>query len=79
MEQVGSAYAAALVEAAQAKGSLDAVHADVDTLQVRIGEQVLPTTEESLTAAAGPGVNAYGTVFSSFALSHCFSLGALGV
>jgi len=35
MEQVGSAYAAALVETAQAKGSLDAVHADVDTLQVR--------------------------------------------
>ena len=35
MEQVGSAYAAALIETAQAKGSLDAVHADVDTLQVR--------------------------------------------
>ena len=39
MEQVGSAYAAALVETAQAKGSLDAVHADVDTLQVRNWEE----------------------------------------
>ena len=39
MEQVGSAYAAALVETAQAKGSLDAVHADVDTLQVRNWER----------------------------------------
>ena len=28
MEQIGSAYANALVEAAQSKGSLDAVHAD---------------------------------------------------
>lgn len=36
MEQVGSAYANALVEAAQSKGALDAVHADVDALQVRI-------------------------------------------
>ena len=34
MEQVGSAYANALVEAAQSKGALDAVHADVDALQV---------------------------------------------
>jgi len=50
MEQVGSAYAAALVETAQAKGSLDAVHADVDTLQVRIGEG--RKEERGISAAA---------------------------
>ena len=50
MEQVGSAYAAALVETAQAKGSLDAVHADVDTLQVRNCEE--RKKEKNFAAAA---------------------------
>ena len=38
-DQVGSAYANALVELAQAKNALDAVHADVDALQVSLNRQ----------------------------------------
>ena len=84
MEQVGSAYAAALVETAQAKGSLDAVHADVDTLQVRTGEErnfplLLPlpppplAASESLTAArgiAGRGFRASSAFSPALLLVH---------
>ena len=56
MEQVGSAYAAALVETAQAKGSLDAVHADVDTLQVRRSSGRRKKRRAGNSAAALPKV-----------------------
>ena len=73
MEQVGSAYAAALVETAQAKGSLDAVHADVDTLQVRKKENNFRRCRcrrrrEFLLGVAGPQKKGVASSFRLFCL-----------
>ena len=83
MEQVGSAYAAALVETAQAKGSLDAVHADVDTLQVRIffyrnGEIFAACHYSKGVADRRPGKRRRA-VFFLVCLSITSSPGTLGV